>query len=301
MKMRMFSVLLLAAAVVLGACGKGGGKDGPVTAAGLSEMDGLAIDKEQEGAAVHVVVHIPSVDSLRTVTLVPDSTKAEQLGLAMDEDGYVDYEHYMILREGVWQDAVPPNCMFAGEGEQSVQFGYISDIQAEGVGVSPAEAAVETEAFLQDLTGRSFQTYRVVTSNPLKEGETGEYWIWLMLERAGIPVLEKETAGVVAKYSPQGVYAYYGRFLYREEEEEAIDSYADPAVIADRFLAGGFGRCERCELVYITDTDGTGTETETRLIPAWAFYVQEEKSLKAYLYSAKDGYLTDVRMLEFLW
>jgi len=299
MKRRLFSVLLAAAAMALGACGSKTQATQAISAAKLAEMDGFAIDREAKGAAVHIVLSVPSEDCLRKITLVPDAEKAGQLGLAMSEDGHVDFEHYMVMRGGTWQDAVPPNCMFEGDGEKTRQFGYLSDIQAEGVEAVPKEAAEETEVFMEELTGRSFQAFRVVTSNPMQPGGTGEYWVWLMLNLHGIPVLESGTVGAVAKYSPQGVYAYYGRFLFREETEEAFDSYADPEEIVDRFLAGQFGLCEKCELVYVCDP--AAGEDEKVLIPAWVFYVQEDDGLKAYEYSAADGGLIDVCDLAFLW
>lgn len=297
----MLLIGALIAGACLGACGSSDeaeAKNAGLSAEELSHMDGHVIDKASGEAAVHAALRIPSPESFKRITLVPDTGKAEELGLAMEEDGYVDFEQYKVLSEGVWQDAAPPNRMPGDDGAESRKFGFVSDIQAEGVTASPEEAAKETENYLQELTGFHFKTFRVQTMNPYREGDGGEYWVWLMLKEDDLPVLESPgDVGVVAKYAAQGVYAYYGRFLFREENEKQIDSFEDPEKIADTFLAGNFGTCERAELFYVLDP----SEKKKVLIPAWAFLVQEENSLKAYLYSAEDGHYINVRELEMLY
>ena len=292
-----FYICLLLTAALLSSCGKQA-ESNRISFDDLMGMDGDSIDETLGDSSVHAVLSIPVKEALKEIVLALDEERAETIGLQMDEDGYADYEQFKVLTDGVWKDSLPPNCSFAGDEAQSRKFGYVSDIQAEGVAVSPEEAARETEDYMREVTGSSFQAYRVITSNPYKEGNTGEYWVWLMLNLYGIPIHESPgEIGIVAKYSPQGVYAYYGRFLFRKEAEKMIDTFENPQEIAGKFLKGGFGRCEKIELVYVLDSN----REERTLIPAWAFYVQDEEGLKAYEYSANDGSLLNVRDMAMMW
>ncbi len=208
------------------------------------------------------------------------------------------------------------NCMYLDAGEHILEYGYITELEAPGVGLTAVEAAEEVARYLKEYSPFDFRAWNILAEDRPAEGDkSGYYSVSMQPVYGGIPVSVKndpETPGLstTAAYSSEGIFQFQGAFLFSVSEGKEIEKMVPFSAVLDKFksefavFAGGNHiAVNRITFEYFPQMDKSGSYT---LSPVWSFYctdtrteviddAEKEITLRySCMYFAEDGELCGV-------
>lgn len=225
---------------------------------------------------------------------------------SLDDNGRLYYINVPKDVNGPYLDA----------GGHTLEYGYITELDAPGVGLTAEKAAEEAVRYLEEYSFFDFRPWNILAGDqPATGDKSGYYIISMQPVCGGIPVSVKhdpETPGLstTVLYSSDGIFHIQGSFLFSMSDSTEIEKIVPFSAVLDKFKSGftAFAIGDHIEVnriifEYFPKMNKNGSYT---LSPVWNFYctdtrtevindVETEITLQySYLYSATDGALCGV-------
>lgn len=205
------------------------------------------------------------------------------------------------------------NAPYLDDGEHILEYGYITELNAPGVGLSAEEAAEAAAQCLAEYSSFVFQPWNILAGDRPDESEkAGYYAISMQPVYEGIPVSVKNDSTIpglstTVMYSEDGIFQIQGAFMFSVSNNVEIEKIVSLDSVLEKFksnfsafAAGDNISVNRITFEYFPQMNDDYSYT---LSPVWNFYCsdtrtevingeEQEISLRySYLYFAENGEL----------
>lgn len=225
------------------------------------------------------------------------------LSCTVESDGLL---HYVDVLKDV-------NTPYLDAGEHILEYGYITELDAPGVGLSANEAAEASVSYLEKYSSFDFRPWNILAGDcPNEIEKTGYYSISMQPMYEGMPVSVKSDPtmpglSTTIVYSGDGIFQIHGAFMFSVSDSVKIERIVSLDSVLENFKSNFAAFSEgdsilvnRITLEYFPQVNGNSSYT---LSPVWNIYCTDtrtevidgkEKTISLnynYLYFAKDGEL----------
>lgn len=228
------------------------------------------------------------------------------LSCTVESDGVL---HYVDVLKDV-------NTPYLDAGEHILEYGYITELDAPGVGLSAREAAEVSASYLEEYSSFDFRPWNILAGDRPDEIEkTGYYFISMQPMYEGVPVSVKRDStmpgfSTTIAYAGDGIFQIHGAFMFSVSDSIKIERIVSLDSVLEKFKSnfaafseGDSISVNRITLEYFPQVNGNSSYT---LLPVWNIYCTDTRTEEidgkentillhySYLYFAKDGELCGI-------